>query len=186
MVKKSLVVSVFLFLVFNLLLFKLNFPANPQHQWQNNIITAQEYIYNHNEIKYAIVGTSLSDRLDDKLLPKNCFNLAFGGQGAIDGLEIIKRSNARPEAVFIESNAIFKKPRKSFLDNLFMPVMYSLRNYLPALMEKNQPVCILRTLSFWSAALIKKKFISNEKDAKINYKRKTDNKKNCSQQQYKN
>jgi len=128
---------------------------------QKNIIAAQEYIYNNNKSKFVIVGSSLANGLDNKLLPEGCFNLSFAGQSAFDGLKIIKQSNSKPDVVFIETNSIDVPHSKSFINSLFMPVLYSLRNLMPALMEKNQPVCLINRIRLLKLNLQK---IFNPKD----------------------
>jgi len=136
MIKKSIIISTILLFVYNLLLSAIDFPVKPGHQWQDNIITAEDYIYKQNEKKIVIAGSSLSCVLIDDLLPKKCFNLAFAGLSAFDGLEIIKRTGSMPDIVLIETNPVFRSTDKNFLNSIFMPIRYSLKKIFPAFMEK--------------------------------------------------
>ncbi len=143
MIKKYILITVSLFLLYNLFVYLAPLPTLPQNQWQQNVIRAQEYIYDPKADQIVIVGSSMAARLDGDLLPKNCYNLSFGGQSVQDGLEIIRKSHARPRAILIEANILTAPVNKPFIDGLFTPVLYSLRKVFPALRERNQPVCIV-------------------------------------------
>ncbi|RJP80135.1 MAG: hypothetical protein C4522_08345 [Desulfobacteraceae bacterium] len=167
MVKKTLFISIVLFLVYNLLLHYIDFPVKPGHQWQENLIKAEDYVYIKNKSKSVIVGSSLSALLVDDLLPKSSFNLSFAGHSAFDGLEIIKRTGSSPEVVYIETNFIFRQADKGLLNRVFMPVRYSLKKIFPALMEKNQPVCLFNSVIFWMLSNLKKNLIPAKIDEVI-------------------
>lgn len=142
--KKALTVTVLLFACYNLSLVIFS-PAEKgstsQNQWQNNIIKGQKYIYNGEEFRIVFVGTSLTYRLPLGSLPPNSFNLAFAGRSVFDGLDIIKKSHCHPDAIFIESNLSLNNPYYDVSKKLFTPIMYSLRKFIPALKEENQPLC---------------------------------------------
>jgi hypothetical protein len=143
MMKQSLIWFSALFLLYNAALLIIEPPdrvTHAQHQWQMNVFKAQEYLYDRLDSRYVFVGTSLTFRLPSPALPHGSFNLAMAGTSTLEGLEIIKRSDTSPEAVFIESNFVLRKPDNSLTDGLFQPVLYSLRKWVPALRERNQPV----------------------------------------------
>jgi hypothetical protein len=143
MMKKSLICLLALFLLYNAALLIVDPPdrvTHAQHQWQMNVLKAQEYVYDRKDSRYVFAGTSLTFRLPGSALPDGSFNLAMAGTSTFEGLEIIKTSGASPEAVFIETNFLFRKPDNSLTGSLFQPVMYRLRKWLPALRERNQPV----------------------------------------------
>ncbi len=141
MIKKSVITFLVLFILYNCYLFiiKPNDIA-PQHQWQANVINAQEYIYGGNK-KIVIVGSSCSTRIRSDILSKDYYNLSFGGQGIYEGLEIIKKSGKLPRIILLETNYYLRSPDYDFVNNLFFPVIASARKYFPALLEKNQPMC---------------------------------------------
>ncbi len=112
-----------------------------QHQWQDNIIKAQDYIYAENQNKLnIIIGSSLSSRIVMDSLPNNFYNLSFGGQSLFDGLNIIMNAHKKPNAVFIETNFIEKAADVKFGEGLFMPVVSILKGKINFLQEKNQPL----------------------------------------------
>ena len=143
MMKKSLICLLVLFLLYNAALLIVDPPdrvTHAQHQWQMNVLKAQEYVYDRQDSRYVFAGTSLTFRLPGSALPDGSFNLAMAGTSTLEGLEIIKRSGASPEAVFIETNFLFRKPDNSLTHSVFQPLMYRLRKWVPALRERNQPV----------------------------------------------
>ena len=114
-----------------------------QHQWQDNVIKAQNFIYNFNSDIYpnVIVGSSLSNRLVMDSL-KGYFNLSFVGLSISDGLIILNHSKNLPKNVFIEINESFKKEDKNFTSSLFNPFLYCLRKYIPSVRDGKQPIAI--------------------------------------------
>ena len=164
MFKKSIIVSTISFLLYNVLIFYIDFPVKPGHQWQENIIKAEDYIYEQNDKKTVIVGSSLAALLINNILPKNSYSLSFAGQSSFDGLEIIKKTGSIPNTVLIETNSIFTSSDTDFQNSLFMPIRSSLKKIFPALLEKNQPVCVLNSIIFWSLSKIYKIFVPEMKN----------------------
>ncbi|MFZ5570647.1 MAG: hypothetical protein ACOZF0_09600 [Thermodesulfobacteriota bacterium] len=159
MIKKCIVVTVLLFLSYNVFVYVVSLLFFSKKQWQHNVIRAQEYIYSKQEYRIVIVGSSMAVRLDNDLLPNDCYNLSFSGQSVQDGLEIIKRLQVKPLAVFIETNVITRPMNRPFIENLFSPVLYTLRRAFPALLEKHQPfglaaLAIQRTLP-WLGSMVR-------------------------------
>ena len=114
-----------------------------QHQWQDNIIKAQNFIY-HTEGKAPeniIVGSSMSCRLVQDSL-QDFYNLSFSGQSVFDGLRILKAQKNLPKHLFIEMNVILKKEDKNFTDALLNPFLYTLKKYIPVLRDGKQPMAI--------------------------------------------
>lgn len=147
--KKTFIAAIAIFLLYNGFLLltdriidrKLLAPSN---LFQTNVIAGQSYIYDKRDSDVVIVGSSLANRLAVLGLPEKCFNLSLIGYSPRDGLEIIKRSGARPKVILIETNIIDRERTAVFTDALFLPWMYTLKRYLPALREENQPVNIIR------------------------------------------
>ncbi|MCO4781895.1 MAG: hypothetical protein KC646_06180 [Candidatus Cloacimonetes bacterium] len=129
-----------MFLIYNLYI-GINQPVilSYQNQWQQNYAAAQGFIYDKKS-KNVIVGSSLAARIQKKALVVGFSNLSFSGGSVLTGLEIIKRSDFVPKKIFVEINTIFREQDIKMLDSLFYPIWYKVKNYFPALREKNQPL----------------------------------------------
>jgi hypothetical protein len=144
MIARTLIITLLLFLGYNFyLMFGHPNTGTGQHQWQKNVIEAQEYIYEHQGTENVLVGSSLTFRITNDMLPDNYYNLSLGGGSIFTGLEIIKRCERKPKVVFIETNIMIRPADEGLLMNLFRPVVKDMRHELPAFKEKNQPVNLL-------------------------------------------
>jgi len=114
-----------------------------QHQWQDNVIIAQRYIYGSSESPVVVVGSSLSTRLSD--LPQDYFNLAFGSLDSITGLSIVLRGVHSPQFVLIETN-VLRGLNQAFVSKLYDPVWYPLRRYVLPLRDEYHPLNVLTSL----------------------------------------
>jgi len=164
LIKKSLTIFIILFVLYNLFIELIKPNTIFQDQWHLNRIQAQEYLYENKKIETVIVGTSQSAFLIMDLLPENTYNLAFSGQSAFDGLEIAKKKSQKPDILLIEINNIYTGYSPIFLDNLFLPGIYSARKIFPALRDKYRASCIAEmTLSSTRQYLVEnlKKYLSN-------------------------
>ena len=155
MIKKTTFVFIILLAAYAVLFFFIK-PAMQlsQHQWQDNIIKAQNFIY-HTEKKAPekiIVGSSMSCRLVQDSL-QDFYNLSFSGQSVFDGLHILKEQKNLPKDLFIEMNVILKKEDKNFTDALLNPFLYTLKKYIPVLRDGKQPMAIA---GFLLSEIIKK------------------------------
>lgn len=115
-----------------------------QHQMQDNVITAQRYIYSSSPHPVVIVGSSISTRL--KELPQDYCNLALGGSSALTGLTIVLREGHHPSLVLIEAN-VARDLDQAFVAKLYNPVLYPLKRYVPSLRDEYHPLNIL--MSWW-------------------------------------
>ncbi len=142
------------------------FPKAAQHQWQDNAIKAQDYLYQKGAgSRNVLVGSSLSCRiLTDSLV--NFTNLALNGQSIFDGLAIIDHKKELPVNVFIELNMVMRGENKIFTGSLFQPMLFVMRDKLPALRDGYQPLglagkpvsaCVQTLLSALKSRLIRKK-----------------------------
>jgi len=142
MIRNSLIIC-FVFLIIHGLFIKYNPIGVSQHQWNDNIIRAQGFLYDDFEgINFIIIGTSLSCRLQLDSL-RDVYNLAFGGLSVFDGLELLMQKDKLPDFVLIETNFYMKKESENFRKSLFKPLLYSAKKHFPSLREKHQPVGIL-------------------------------------------
>jgi hypothetical protein len=137
---KTMFVTIVLFCIYSIFIIK--YKPNVilvQNQWQGNFVKSQEYLYDSNNIKYVLVGSSMSGRLDISIIKGKIYNLAFAGGSVLTGLQIIKNKGLMPEVIYIETNGIFTKKDNDFIDRLFTPVLYEIRRHLPSLQDKYQP-----------------------------------------------
>jgi hypothetical protein len=147
MIKKTIIIGISLFLIYT---FFVTFLAPywwkaSQHQWQDNIIKAQKYIYDENGLhSNVIVGSSLSCRLIMDSIPQT-YNLSFGGQSLFDGLNILTHSEKLPENVFIEINFVIRPEDKSFTSSLNSVLFYP-KKYLLSMRDNKQPIGVIGKL----------------------------------------
>jgi hypothetical protein len=143
MIKKTILVFIILFGVYSLIVTLNPGMTATQHQWQENVVKGEKYIYNTSDtIKSVVVGSSLASRLIMDSLP-GFYNLSFAGQGIFDGLEILKRTGKYPKNVFIEMNAILSKHDESFTSTLFSPLSFNVKKYCKPLRSDKQPLAFI-------------------------------------------
>jgi len=145
MIRKALLFAIALFGSYSILLL---LPVSSslhasQHQWQDNLIKAQQFIYSGDPPPHqVIVGSSLSCRLVMDSLP-GTYNLSFGGQSIFDGLAILLQQSRLPETVLIEMNVALRKENSDFTYALHNPVLFYPRKWFPALREDRQPLGVM-------------------------------------------
>lgn len=147
MVKKSFIVAVLLFIFYSIFV-AVVIPGRSasQHQWQDNIIKAQKFIYNDTAYYNAVViGSSLSCRLVMDSLPQT-YNLSFGGQSIYDGLNILSHMDKLPGNIFIEMNFALRNESRDFTAALNSPLLYYPKKLFLSLREDKQPLVLLGTL----------------------------------------
>jgi hypothetical protein len=141
---KNTILFSFLLLIFYIgfVGFFWRFGPITQHQWQGNLIKAEEYIYvKGDSCKKVIIGTSQSNRLIMDSLP-GFVSLSFPGESIFDGLNIVSRQGHSPKEVFIEMNQLMRGEDKGFLGSLFSPYLYWKRKWVPALRDGKQPFAL--------------------------------------------
>ena len=144
MIKKALLTTGIVLMIHYL--FIVIFPPSwdtGQHLWQDNLIKAQEYLYQNERADGVIVGSSLSARLDQAVLPPYTLNLAMGGLSIYDGLKVVLQRPSLPKYICIETNLITRSASADFEKSLLSLVMHPVRSWWPNLREKNQPIGIL-------------------------------------------
>jgi hypothetical protein len=148
MIRKVLLLAATLFCLYSVFLpfigprLNATWPA-PANMFQMNVVKAQQFIYDRRDSEAVIVGSSLASLLVQPFLSEKCFNLALIGYSVYDGLEVIKRCGAKPRIIFIETNWIERGPNEQNTEMLFLPGLYTVRKYLPALREDNRPDNVL-------------------------------------------
>jgi hypothetical protein len=141
MIKKSILVFIVLFLLYNYIVIPFYLKSTlknhkaVQSQWQENKIRAQEYVYNLKPADKILVGSSLSERIADS----SWYNLSFLGGSPLTGLELIKLKNQFPNVVLIETNLIARKLDAEIISIVEPSIFNKLTSCFSALLEKNQP-----------------------------------------------
>lgn len=142
MIKKALLSFFIIFITYTIIVTYVidRHKFVSEHQWQDNQIKAQEYLYsNTDSIQNIIVGSSLADRLVVGYLP-DIYNLSMGGLGTFDGLQTITKKGIYPKTVFIEMNKLDRKASMDFTTSLNNPVMTFLRRYFISIRDGKQPM----------------------------------------------
>lgn len=125
MIKKSIIFTIFLLICWGGFIKYKPFSLS-QHQWQDNIISAEKFIFDTDSIDNLIVGSSLARRLQMDSLP-NFYNLSLGGQSIFDGLNILKNKKNLPKNVFIETNVIVRGENSNFKEIVSSPILNTLK-----------------------------------------------------------
>jgi len=146
MIKKTICVFIVLFGVYAVVL-----PCcssrwwfnSSQHQWDGNMVRAQDFIYSDDYLPdNVIVGSSLSRRIVMDRLP-NTYNLSFDGLSIFDGLKILAHASKFPKHLFIEMNVVLRPESSEFTSSVSSPIMYYPRKVLLPLRAGKQPIAIL-------------------------------------------
>lgn len=168
MIKKT-ILTAFIFFVFYsfFVLYAPKWWYASQNQWQDNVIKAQEFIYNDNDtIQNVIIGSSLSSRLITESFP-HTYNLSFGGQSIFDGLKILTHKSYIPKNIFIEMNLVLRPESKEFTKSINSPILYYPRKYIFSLRENKQPIAVFGKISLATLVNLKSILITN-----LNYEKK--------------
>lgn len=137
-----------------------------QHQWQENLIKTEKYIYAGNADK-VIVGSSLSG-IEAMNNLKGYYNLGLAGQGIFDGLKIISKQQQFPEKVYIEMNKILKPEDRAFTWSVTNPLSYYLGKYNPAFRNGKQPLAIVGGKLLVAIYTLKKKVKAASVQPRVN------------------
>jgi hypothetical protein len=147
MIWRSIFIAVLLFAGYDLYINKVQPKfGKGQHQFQQNVIKAQNYTDKNQSGKIVLVGSSLTDRLNQEMLPDSFYNMSFAGGSIYTGLDIILHTPSKPRLVLVEMNIANRPADPGFSEKLFTPVLYPLRKEVPALREEAQPVNLLPAL----------------------------------------
>jgi len=119
--------------------------SNGINQWQFNLVKAERYIYDtKSDIKLAIIGSSIANRIQPEYISPNVANLAMSALSSQIGLEIIKRSKLKPSLVLVETNeTIYRGLDTKTIDYLYHPLFYFIRSYFSIFRQEYQPVSVI-------------------------------------------
>lgn len=138
MIRKTLFSFILLFFSYQLLMWTIPQFSSFQHQWQENKVIAERYLYGQHQSQ-VILGSSLATRLDMTQLP-DYYKMTFGGLGIFDGLAIILTKDSMPETVFIETNFLLRKQNITLKEELQNPVAYKVKKTFTVFRAEKQPV----------------------------------------------
>ena len=110
-----------------------------QHQWQDNCIKAQEYLFHKKKYNNVIIGSSMSTRIQTSTLQESYFNLSFGGLSVYDGFNVLKLSQILPDTLFVEMNILFRMPDENFKMNQKNRFFLNVCKNILIFQEKYQP-----------------------------------------------
>jgi hypothetical protein len=148
MIRKSIILCLILFIVYELFLRVANIHWDTsQNDKAENVISAQDFIFNYpaKEISgdTVILGTSVSRKLVTDSLGKHFINLGFNAWSSYDGLELVKMSKKKPACLMIEMNYVkIQILQPEIVDNL-KPISYYSGRLFKSLHLRNQPVGLI-------------------------------------------
>ncbi|MEO8174620.1 MAG: hypothetical protein ABI581_16110 [Sediminibacterium sp.] len=140
MIKRTLFTALIFLLIYTVFVRLVN-PGLyvSQHQWQDNAIKAQNYVYEVSDtVDNVIVGSSLSSRLVMDSLP-GYYNLSFGGLSIFNGLQILSRQQKPLKHVLIEMNVVLREEDRKFSSDLFDPLLFDLKKNILSLRNGKEP-----------------------------------------------
>lgn len=142
MIKKTIIASIILFTIWSIFLSRNPSIDASQHQWQDNYIQAENYLFSKTKFDNVIVGSSLSKRIFMDSLA-GFYNLSFNGQSTFDGLKIISEGKSKPNNVFIEINVLDRDENKTFTSSLTSKLSIEAKESNLAFRSDKQPLALL-------------------------------------------
>ncbi len=150
MVLKALVTALVALAAYSgfIYLFQDDISRTGQTAAQRNVVKAEEYQYEFaDQYDTLVVGSSMSERLVMDSLGAGCYNLAMAGLSAQKGLQLIRESNRWPRLIYVETNTLLIPTQPGrLLTDTSTPVERFLRQHLPVLRQKYQPVGVFKAL----------------------------------------
>lgn len=140
MVKKSILITVMLLILYTGYIYICKPKSVIQYNSQGNVIRAEEYMYN-DSLQHCdlVLGTSMAAKLIRNKLPHNVYSLAGPGLTVYDELTLIKTLHCHPKYIFIEGNSVMSPPKPDFQKFLFnAPNLYR-KKYLLCMRDGYQP-----------------------------------------------
>ena len=141
MIKRTFVIFLSIIVIYYIILQFYSFSAC-QSQEDENFYIAENYLYSNTNYQNVIVGSSMSRRINFDSI-NEFYNLSFGGQSIYDGFEIILRSNKIPKKIYIEINTLNRFENNEFLDRLFNPFLYNIKDEINILRVDKKPCPII-------------------------------------------
>lgn len=114
-----------------------------QTQWETNVATVQDFLYQPEAPRVVVIGSSMSRRLLPEYLPEDHFNLSCLGGKVFSLMEIIRRSGKYPELLLVEANSISVDHDRELVEHVFHPMMEPARRRLPILQDRYKPFSLI-------------------------------------------
>ena len=143
-IKKSLLTAVVILFGYHFLLPHLSHRFYQiLGQQRGNFLREEGYVSDPRQDTNVIVGSSMSQTLNDRILGPNYTKLTFPGNSVLTALQIIDRSGKTPNLVLIETNACWKDADPELLHDAFNAWSVNLRKVSPIFAEEGRPVNFL-------------------------------------------
>jgi len=144
MIKRSVLTAVVILIGYHLLLPHLSRRFYQiLGQQRGNFLREENYVADPRPSTNVIVGSSMAQTLNDNTLGPNYTKLTFPGNSVLTALELIKRSEKKPNLVLIETNACWKDADAELLHDAFDPWSVQLRQLSPIFSEEGRPANFL-------------------------------------------
>ena len=151
MIKKSILCFAVLFGLHLLIVLLNPTMGMATHQWQDNVIKAQQFIYAEKS-DTVMVGTSLSARIIRDSIP-TVKSVSFGGCAVEDGLKIILSKGDLPKYILAETNLFFLDGNAELVSKMTEGALPVLRRWIPSLREQYQPICLFASMMASAAGI---------------------------------
>lgn len=151
MIKKSILCFAVLFGLHLLIVLLNPTMGMATHQWQDNVIKAQQFIYAEKS-DTVMVGTSLSARIIRDSIP-TVKSVSFGGCAVEDGLKIILSKGDLPKYILAETNLFFLDGNAELVSKMTEGALPVLRRRIPSLREQYQPICLFASMMASAAGI---------------------------------
>ncbi|MEO5912586.1 MAG: hypothetical protein ABIS50_00020 [Luteolibacter sp.] len=140
MIKRTLITALVLVLGYHFILPHLsrNYFWIPGQQ-RANYLRAQQFVHDSPPSANVVVGSSMSNELNEEILGKGFVKLTFPAGGSFTGLDIIHQTGKQPPVLFIESNTLLRDTDKSLADDATSPWRRKLRDASPVFKEEGRP-----------------------------------------------
>jgi hypothetical protein len=125
MIKKTLLSTLFLLICWGLFLRWQPFSLS-KHEWQENVISAEKFMFDLDSVDHLIVGSSLARRIKVEGVPDYC-NLSLSGQSVFDGLNILRNKKKLPKKVFIEINVMVRDENSNYKEIVSSSILNTLK-----------------------------------------------------------
>ncbi|HAS40306.1 MAG TPA: hypothetical protein DCS93_07495 [Microscillaceae bacterium] len=149
MIKRIFITFLGLFVGYNLFLMLVKPSWGEYTQRDRNINKVEQVgLDDQPDWDVVIVGSSIAARLNI-LKDKKVLNLSLEGEGALTGLGILKQSGLKPALIAIETNALYLAQDQGVMDVNEFAWRNAIKQYLPALQNKNKPSVLVSPLIFY-------------------------------------
>ncbi len=151
MIKKSFLSFLVMFGIHAVITYLLPSLGMATNQWQDNMVKAQQFLYDE-DADTAMIGTSLSARILPDSIP-SVRSVAFGGCAVEDGLRLILSKPKAPHCVLVETNLFLRNGNDELVEKMTKGIIPQVKRWIPSLRESNEPICLLSGLMIKAAGI---------------------------------